>query len=89
MSVGIVPLAASSENPGTSSQRESLTRDIATQLARAYSVIRIVPAPSVPPGKADEGAIHLAQQLRVRYLLEGEVRIGVAPGDAGEVLPHW
>jgi len=73
MSVGIVPLAASAESPVSSSHRDSLTRDVATQLARAYSVIRVVPA-SATPAKSDDGAIRVAQQLRVRYLLEGDVR---------------
>ena len=74
LSVGIVPLVASAGSPVSSSQRDSLTHDVATQLARAYSVIRIVPAPSPIPGKSDEGSILLAQHLDVRYLLEGDVQ---------------
>jgi len=52
LSVGDVPLAAATERPGSSALREPLTRDVATQLARASSAIRIVPAPEASAGSA-------------------------------------
>src|SRR5437762_4374066 len=74
-SIGIVPLTASSENPSLSAQRESLTRDITTQLARAESTVRIISVPSASSGRPDEISVReVAQRLHVRYLLEGDVR---------------
>lgn len=75
LSVGVLPLAGSSENPASSALRESLTRDMATQLARSSPVLRIVPAVTPKDGGLDATAIRaVAERIEVRFLLEGDVR---------------
>ena len=91
MSVGVVPVAATSASPEASQRSESITRDLAAQLALTDASIRVVPLPPDKSGDiAERSRLH-----RVRYVLEGDlepragisqIRLRMVEGSSGALI---
>jgi tetratricopeptide (TPR) repeat protein len=75
-SVGVLPLVTEAGDPAIAQRVASLTRDLTSQLVRSDVAIRVVPVarPSGVPIRA--GIADLARTINVRYVLEGEVKLG-------------
>ena len=74
MSVGVIPLTALSSEAAAVQHAESITREMTAMLARAATVLRVVPVPPARAAAARDDARHAAQALDVRYLVDGEIR---------------
>lgn len=76
MTVGVMPLVALDGDPATAQRAESITRDLTAMLARAGTVIRVIPVPAAQAKAARDDSGAVARALNVRYLAEGEIRHG-------------
>jgi adenylate cyclase len=91
MSVGVMPLTATSTSVEAAQRSESITRDLAAQLALSDGGVRIVPLPANRSGDIAERA----RTHRVRYVLEGdietrsassEIRLRMVEGTSGALI---
>ncbi len=93
-SVGVVPVVAQAGDSAAAQRVESLTHDLASSLALAYQIIRVVPVTRSQPGNGSAGGFSdIAKAFNVRYLLEGtaksergrpKIRLRLVNGASGE-----
>ena len=76
MSIGVMPLIALSGNAATKQQAESITRELTAMLARAATILRVIPVPPARATAARDDIRVAARALNVRYLAEGEIQPG-------------
>ena len=76
MTVGVMPLVALDGDAASAQRAESITRDLTAMLARAGTVIRVIPVPAAQAKAARDDSGAAARALNVRYLAEGEIRQG-------------
>ena len=69
MSVGVIPLVALSGEAAAVQQADSMTREMTAMLARAATILRVVPVPPARAAAARDDARDAALALNVRYLV--------------------
>jgi adenylate cyclase len=74
MSIGILPLVALSGDAATTRQAESITRELASMVGRAATIMRVIPVPAAQARSARDDIGSAARALNVRYLAEGEIQ---------------
>ena len=74
MSIGVMPLAALSGDPAMAQQADSITRDLTAMLARAATIMRVIPVSAAQATMARGDIRASARALNVRYLAEGEMQ---------------
>jgi len=76
MTIGVVPLVALDGDAASARRAESITRDLTAMVARASTLIRVIPVPTAQARAAYDDIGAAFRALNVRYLAEGEVRQG-------------
>jgi adenylate cyclase len=73
MSVGVMPLVALAGDAAATQQAESITRDLTAMLARAATIMVVIPVAAAQARRARDDIRTAATAWRVRYLADGEI----------------
>ena len=76
MSVTVMPMVAPTGDTAMAQRAESLTRDVASMLTLTSTAIRVVPVPLTQTVENRRDIDTTARTLNVRYVVEGDVRLG-------------
>jgi adenylate cyclase len=74
MSIGVMPLLVLSGDAAAQQQANSITRDLTAMLARAATILQVIPVPPAQAAAARDDARVAARSLNVRYVAEGDVQ---------------